>query len=110
MVIEVLCRRHCFKGTEISVDRALEKLLKAPLQKVTARAKKIFVGGVPNKATKEELYSLFIRYGAIEDVSLPQKTKDENKGYAFITFENLASVEQVFADLKNVVLRAKTVS
>lgn len=108
MVFEVLSRRHFFKGEELAVDRALEKIVKPP-QKVTAKAKKIFVGGVPNKATREELLALFGRYGAIEDVSLPHKTKDENKGYAFITFEQLAAVERVFADLKNVVLRAKTV-
>lgn len=109
MVCEVLGRRHLFKGAEVSVDRALEKLVKPPLQKVEARAKKIFVGGVPNKATREELFLLFSRYGAIEDVSLPHKSKEENKGYAFITFEQLAAVERVFDDLKNVVLRAKTV-
>ena len=108
MVFEVLTKRHFFKGTEISVDRALEKLVKAPLSKMPARAKKIFVGGVPNKATKEELAFLFGKYGVIEDVSLPHKSKDENKGYAFITFEDLQAVERVFADLKNVVLRAKT--
>ena len=108
MVFEALARRHSFKGAEITVDRALEKLVKAPLGKMPARAKKIFVGGVPNKATKEELAHLFGKYGAIEDVSLPHKSKDENKGYAFITFEELQAVERVFADLKNIVLRAKT--
>ena len=106
----MLCRQHFFKGAEINVDRALEKLIKAPLNKAPVRAKKIFIGGVPNKATKDELHALFGRYGPIEDVSLPQKSRTENKGYAFIVFENLLSVERVFADLKNIVLRAKTVS
>lgn len=53
--------------------------------------------------------ALFMRYGKIEDLSMPFKTKEENKGYAFLCFESPEAVARVFGDLKNVVLRAKPV-
>ena len=105
----MLGRRHFFQGVEISVNRALEKLVNLSSHKASACAKKIFVGGVPNKATEAELFGLFERYGIVQNVTLPRKSKDENKGYAFVAFEDFASVERVFADLKNVILRAKVV-
>ena len=94
---------------QVLVSRALEKLVKKMSQKAAKRATKIFVGGIPNKATKEELFALFSKYGAIEDLSLPYKSKLENKGYAFVTYQQPEAVACVFSDLKNIILRAKTV-
>lgn len=95
---------------KISINRALEKLASKGEIKIPVKAKKIFVGGIPNKASKEELFALMSHYGKIEDLSLPMKPNDENKGYAFVTFEDSYSVFRVFADLSKIVLRAKTVN
>ncbi len=57
----------------------------------------------------EELAQLFQKYGAIKDLSLPAKSKDENKGYAFIAFHSPDTVVKIFSDVKDIVLRAKRV-
>lgn len=53
--------------------------------------------------------ALFSRFGKIEDLSMPFKSAEENKGYAFVTFESPEAVVRVFGDLKSVILRAKLV-
>jgi len=42
-------------------------------------------------------------------MSLPAKSKEENKGYAFISFHHPEAVVKIFSDLKNIILRAKPV-
>ena len=78
-----------------------------------SRPKKYLLAAFQTKLPKvilsDELFALFAHYGNIEDLSMPYKTKDENKGYAFITFEDPDSVFRVFSDLKKIVLRAKAV-
>lgn len=95
---------------QIRVNRALAKLPKSEAPLALLQSKKVFVGGIPNKASREELFALFARYGRLQDVSLPVKPSGENKGYAFVTFEQNEALAYLFADLRNVVLRAKPVS
>ena len=96
-------------ANQLVISRALEKVIKNVSGPAGPRATKIFVGGIPNKAARDELFALFARYGKIKDLSLPCKSKEENKGFAFITFESHEAVTAVFQDLKNVILRAKLV-
>jgi RNA recognition motif-containing protein len=71
---------------------------------------KIFVGGIPQKSTKFEVAELFSRYGHVITVILPQSSSGTNKGFAFVSFPDIGPILKIFADLKNIVLRAKLVS
>ena len=58
---------------------------------------------------KDEIVSLFSKYGKIKKLVLPTEKTGSNKGYAFITYENFDSVNSVFKDRQNVKVRAKIV-
>lgn len=89
------------------MDRALEKVGKSVTGMGLVPARKIFVGGIPNLATREELMRLFSQFGAINDLSLPLKTPSENKGYAFVIFEDPEAVKRVLESHRPLILRAK---
>lgn len=56
---------------------------------------KIFVGGLPKTATQESVTAFFSGFGALKEVLLKVHDDGQCKGYAFITFEELAPVEQL---------------
>ncbi|KRT80568.1 RNA binding protein [Oryctes borbonicus] len=65
-------------------------------KKAKARHGKIFVGGLSNDLTDEDIKSYFNQFGTIIDVEMPfDKTKNQRKGFCFITFES----EQVVNEL-----------
>ena len=94
----------------MKVDRALEKVNKPSSETPVPPSRKIFIGGIPNQASKEELTRLFQQFGSIEEVSLPlSSVKTENQGYGFISFRDMASTFQIFSQPNKLVLRAKEV-
>ncbi|KAJ8674299.1 hypothetical protein QAD02_005561 [Eretmocerus hayati] len=65
-------------------------------KKAKARHGKIFVGGLPTELTDEEIKTFFAQFGNIVEVETPfDKTKNQRKGFCFITFES----EQVANEL-----------
>ena len=86
------------------------------LQKVLQKKKpvghmvstQLFVGGIPNDVTQDEIVKLFSGYGKLKKLVMPME-KGRNRGFAFVTYENCDSVNAVFDDLKNVRIRAKEV-
>ncbi|XP_058790934.1 uncharacterized protein LOC131664084 [Phymastichus coffea] len=64
--------------------------------KAKARHGKIFVGGLSTELSDDDIKNFFIQFGTIIDVEMPfDKTKNQRKGFCFITFES----EQVANDL-----------
>ena len=51
--------------------------------------RKIFVGNLPFHLLEEDVFDLFCRFGAIDEVVLPREEDDRNKGFSFIVFETL---------------------
>ncbi|KAL1122104.1 hypothetical protein AAG570_003510 [Ranatra chinensis] len=65
-------------------------------KKAKARHGKIFVGGLSPELSDDDIKNYFAQYGNIVDVEMPyDKTKNQRKGFCFITFDS----EQVVAEL-----------
>lgn len=64
--------------------------------KTPNRTKKIFVGGVSQDTTAEEVKAFFSQFGKVEDATMlmDQQTK-RHRGFGFVTFENEDVVEIV---------------
>lgn len=65
-------------------------------KKAKARHGKIFVGGLSNDLSDDDIKNYFNQFGTIIEVEMPfDKTKNQRKGFCFITFES----EQVVNEL-----------
>ncbi|XP_068625822.1 RNA-binding protein squid isoform X2 [Battus philenor] len=65
-------------------------------KKAKARHGKIFVGGLSSEISDDEIKNFFSNFGTIMEVEMPfDKTKNQRKGFCFITFES----EQVVNEL-----------
>ncbi|XP_063987065.1 RNA-binding protein squid isoform X2 [Diachasmimorpha longicaudata] len=65
-------------------------------KKAKARHGKIFVGGLSTELSDDDIKMFFSQFGTIVDVEMPfDKTKNQRKGFCFITFES----EQVVNEL-----------
>ncbi|CAB3226828.1 unnamed protein product [Arctia plantaginis] len=65
-------------------------------KKAKARQGKIFVGGLSSEISDEEIKNFFSNFGTIMEVEMPfDKTKNQRKGFCFITFDS----EQVVNEL-----------
>jgi RNA recognition motif-containing protein len=59
---------------------------------------KIFVGNMPFRATKDDLQSVFSRYGQIENIILiNDKATGRPKGFGFITFVDATAAKAALA-------------
>jgi len=65
---------------------------------------KIFVGGLPKSCREEQLLEAFMQYGNIAQIQVKQ-----DKGFAFITFENPQSVEDILAQKESIQVGGKWV-
>lgn len=58
-------------------------------KKAKARHGKIFVGGLTTELSDDDIKTFFSQFGTIVDVEMPfDKTKNQRKGFCFITFES----------------------
>ena len=65
-------------------------------KKAKARHGKIFVGGLSNELSDDDIKNYFSQFGNILEVEMPfDKTKNQRKGFCFITFDS----EQVVNEL-----------
>uniref|UniRef100_A0A1B6G6K9 RRM domain-containing protein n=1 Tax=Cuerna arida TaxID=1464854 RepID=A0A1B6G6K9_9HEMI len=85
-----------------SVDKAIEAgehLIngrKVEPRRAKSRPGKIFVGGLADELTDDEIKNYFAQFGNITAIDLPfDKEKNKRKNFCFITFDN----ENVVADL-----------
>ncbi|XLU25812.1 hypothetical protein S245_061878, partial [Arachis hypogaea] len=93
---EVLSQEHTIDGRVVEVKRTVPR----EDMEVTGvfRTKKIFVGGLPQFFTDDELKDYFSTYGNIVEyqIMLDHKT-GRSRGFGFVTFDNEDSVEKVFS-------------
>merc|ERR1712212_1214679 len=65
-------------------------------KKAKARHGKIFVGGLKPELTDEDIKNFFNQFGSIVEVEMPfDKTKNQRKGFCFITFEQESVVTEL---------------
>lgn len=61
-----------------------------------SRVKKVFVGGIPNNATEEEIRQYFGQYGTITEMELKyDKATQRMRGFGFVGFDNEDVVEKL---------------
>jgi RNA recognition motif-containing protein len=60
---------------------------------------RLFIGGLPSTATKEDVFKLFRTFGADEEtIALPRDRKTRRKkGVAFIELESIGAAEAAIA-------------
>ena len=80
---------------EVDVKRAIPKEANNP--QAHARTNKVFIGGLPNDISKEELKDFFSDKGEISGVELIYK-EGVFKGFGFITFANCDTADKVIVD------------
>ncbi|PSN41108.1 hypothetical protein C0J52_19049 [Blattella germanica] len=70
-------------------------------KKAKARHGKIFVGGLVPDLSDDDIKSFFAQYGTIVEVEMPfDKTKNQRKGFCFITFESEQVVQELLKSPK----------
>ena len=82
-------------GRDVDVKRAIPKESNNP--QAHSKTEKVFIGGLPNDITKEELTEYFESYGPILEVELIYK-EGVFKGYGFITFKDCDTADKVIVD------------
>lgn len=92
---------HTLDGKRIDPKHATPKSAPRP-----AKTKKIFVGGVGQDTSAEEVRAYFSQFGLVEDavMLMDQQTK-RHRGFGFVTFHSEEAVERVcdihFHTIKN---------
>ncbi|KAJ5077792.1 eukaryotic initiation factor 4b-related [Anaeramoeba ignava] len=71
-------------------------------------SKSIFVGNLDPSTTDQELYDLFASCGPIRKLTIRKNKMGESKGFAYVEFENLDSIETSLT-LEGTTLRGKNI-
>lgn len=75
------------------------------------KSSKIFVGGLPQDISNQDLAGLFDKFGILTSIHLPKhKKKNKIKGYAIIGFKNHESVELAIRHLNGTQIRGKAIA
>lgn len=73
-------------------------------KKAKARHGKIFVGGLSNELSDDDIKNFFNQFGTIVEVEMPfDKTKNQRKGFCFITFESEQIVNELLKTPKQTI-------
>ncbi|KAJ1293420.1 hypothetical protein BS78_01G066800 [Paspalum vaginatum] len=98
-------RHNAFFGREVDVKRAEKKTetRSAQTQGTTyttnAELKKIFVGGLRDHITRDDLVSYFKKFGQITDaVVMIDKLTKKPRGFGFVTFDGQEASDRVLKD------------
>ncbi|XP_011882099.1 PREDICTED: RNA-binding protein squid isoform X6 [Vollenhovia emeryi] len=73
-------------------------------KKAKARHGKIFVGGLSTELSDDDIKNFFSQFGTIVEVEMPfDKTKNQRKGFCFITFESEQVVNELLKTSKQTI-------
>ena len=66
---------------------------------------KIYVGNLDYSITEDSLSNFFSKYGVVTDVKIPRdRHSGKSKGFAFVEFESLETVQKILNDTKNEII------
>ncbi|XP_027196403.2 uncharacterized protein LOC113790895 [Dermatophagoides pteronyssinus] len=66
---------------------------------------RVFVGGIPDDATENDLRHLFAQYGHIKLVKIINDRAGISKGYGFVTFERADDAQKVIKEAENMIIK-----
>jgi squid-like protein len=100
------CRSRCFAFVVFKEPSSLDAVLEAgehainskkvDVKKAKAKPGKMFLGGLKPELSDDEIRTHFEQFGTIIEFEMPfDKTKDQRKGFGFITYER----EETMKDL-----------
>ncbi|XP_033746038.1 heterogeneous nuclear ribonucleoprotein 87F-like [Pecten maximus] len=88
-------RPHRIDGRQVESKRAMPRNKDGGEGESSQSCKKMFVGGLPDDATDEEVRAVFCEFGEIEKVDLiKDKITGKNKRFCFVTFFDYDPVDQ----------------
>uniref|UniRef100_A0A6M2DIF3 Putative rna-binding protein musashi/mrna cleavage and polyadenylation factor i complex n=1 Tax=Xenopsylla cheopis TaxID=163159 RepID=A0A6M2DIF3_XENCH len=77
---------------------------KIDVKKAKAKHGKFFVGGLNTQITDDDIKTHFGQFGNIVEVELPfDKTKNQRKGFCFITFDSIQDVNELLKTPKQTI-------
>ena len=99
---KIASQDHILDDSKLEIKDALSKYDIIEQERLlTIVPRKIFIGGIPQNTTKQELLNYFGKYGPIEDLNVTFKRENKGKGFGFLLFKNNKSMEDVLADYDN---------
>lgn len=93
-----LTRAHMYFGKKLECKKAKPKEIFGDYDgdEQNLITRKIFVGGITNENTEEELRTVFGRFGRVTELSImPDKQSDIGRRFAFVQFEHPMAVEKI---------------
>lgn len=102
MYCKIMSQEHTVWGAKLEIKDAMSKhQIIVQEKKLTVLPRKIFIGGIPQFTTKEELLEYFENYGSIEDLNVTFKRENKGKGFGFLLFKECDSMKKVLDDYNN---------
>lgn len=76
---------------------------------IYAMAKKLFVGNINWKATKEDLEEIFSKIWELEEVVLIKDENGRSKGFGFITFAQDSDADRAISELDGLEIEGRAI-
>ena len=73
----------------------------APKQTTSAQTR-LFVGDLSSSTTEEQLYNYFRKFGALQEVLIPESMKGKPKMFAYVQFESSEAAQTALAATKSI--------
>lgn len=90
--------------------RGKASIRKGSQDKIPVKFRKVFVGGLPHSVTEAELKVYFSKYGSLEDyVVMVDRHSGKPRGFGFVTYSSVASVDRVMEKKETHSLKGKWV-
>lgn len=99
-------QRHVIIGKPVEIKRAQFQVpyYVGGSSPVSDDAGKIFIGGLPADATKDDLADYFTKYGAVSEcIIMNDNITGRSRGFGFLTFVDSSTVNEVLAAGKHVI-------
>ena len=83
------------KTGEVEVSHIPERAF-LPNEKIDSQLRKVFVGGLPHNLELAQFKAYFIKFGGIDDIVILQDKRTQRpRGFGFVTFSDIRSVNLV---------------